>query len=207
MIEHRGLRFALTLLLLLPAGRAPAQEVAAIRPPAVPLIAHDPYFSVWSMTNVLTDQPTKHWTGTDQPLTALARVDGVTYRFLGAQPRWAEPIQPMKQVAFQLTPTRTVYGFEAGGVRLDMTFLTPALPDDLEVLSRPLTYMIWDVRSLDGREHKVKLYLDAASHLVVNNPEQRAMWSRHRLGEMEVIRLGSLEQNILGKSGDDLRID
>jgi hypothetical protein len=51
------------------------------------------------------------------------------------------------------------------------------------------------------------LYLDAASHLVVNNPEQRAMWSRHRLGEMEVIRLGGLEQNILGKSGDDLRID
>jgi len=207
MMEYRGLRLTLTLILALLARQAPAQELAPIRPPAVPLIVHDPYFSVWSMTDVLTDQPTKHWTGADQPLTGLARVDGATYRFMGAQPRWAEPIQPMKQVAFQLTPARTIYGFEAGGVRLELTFLTPALPDDLEVLSRPLTYVIWDVRSIDGREHKVKLYLDAASHLVVNNPEQRAMWSRHRLGEMEVIRLGGLEQNTLGKSGDDLRID
>src|ERR1041384_4877209 len=109
-----------------------AQEPAPIRPPAVPLITHDPYFSVWSTADVLTDQPTKHWTGADQPLTGLARVDDVTYRFMGAQPRWAEPIQQMRQVAFQLTPARTIYGFEAGGVRLDLTFLTPALPDDLE---------------------------------------------------------------------------
>lgn len=181
---------------------------ASLRPPAVPLITHDPYFSVWSMNDTLTAEPTKHWTGSEQPLTGLIRIDDVTLRFMGANPRWADPvIKPMKQTGFALTPTRTKYSFEANGIHLDLTFLTPALPHDLDVLSRPLTYVMWEVRATDGREHNVRLYLDATSHLVVNRVEERAMWSRHKIGEMDVARLGSTEQKVLQKSGDDLRID
>ncbi|MDX1983549.1 MAG: DUF4965 domain-containing protein, partial [Bryobacteraceae bacterium] len=36
---------------------------------------------------------------------------------------------------------------------------------------------------------------------------QRAVWSRHRVGDLAVLRMGSSEQSILTKSGDDLRID
>ncbi|HKE03122.1 MAG TPA: DUF4965 domain-containing protein [Blastocatellia bacterium] len=198
--------FALSLLLL--TGVVVAQTPAPLRPPAVPLITHDPYFSVWSVNDTLTAEPTKHWTGAENPLTGLIRIDDTTLRFMGANPRGADPaIQPMKQTDFKLTPTRTMYGFEAGGIHLDLTFLTPALPQDLNVLSRPLTYVIWDVRATDGREHNVRLYLDATSHLAVNRVDDRAMWSRHKIGDMEVARLGSLEQKVLQKSGDDLRID
>ncbi|HKX31936.1 MAG TPA: DUF4965 domain-containing protein [Blastocatellia bacterium] len=189
-------------------GPVGAQTPVPLRPPAVPLITHDPYFSIWSMNDTLTAEPTKHWTGAENPLTGLIRIDDVTLRYLGVNPRGVDPeIQPMKQTDFKLTPTRTIYGFEANGIHLDLTFLTPALPQDLSVLSRPLTYLIWDLRATDGREHQVRLYLDATSHLVVNRADERAMWSRHRLGEMEVARLGSTEQKVLQRSGDDLRID
>jgi hypothetical protein len=182
-----------------------AGNPAPMRPPAVPLVAHDPYFSIWSTTNVLTDSPTKHWTGTDQPLNGLVRIDGATFRFLGDQPRG---LAALKQVSFDLTPTRTMYSFEGGGVHLGLTFLTPALPGDLDVLTRPVTYISFDARSMDGREHDVAVDFDASSVIAVNTPEQKVTWSRVRLGGgLEALRVGSVDQPVLEKSGDNLRID
>ena len=159
------------------------------------------------MSDRLTDEPTKHWTGTEQPLTVLVRIDDKPYRCAGGQPRYAPATPPMTQVHREVTPTRTVYGFEEAGVRLDMTFLTPALPDDLEVLSRPVTYLTWDARSTDGRQHDVSIYFDAAAQLAVNTPEQRVVWSRVKIPGLDVIRMGTAEQPVLAKSGDNLRID
>ncbi len=200
---------AIRLLVLSAAwlAAALAQPPAPIRPPATPLVVHDPYFSVWSMSDRLTDEPTKHWTGAEQPMTGLVRVDGTTYRVMGAQPRLADPVRPLPQTSREVTPTHTVYAFEGAGVRVELTFLTPALPDDLDVLSRPLSYISWSVRSADGRPHDVALYFDCGAQLAVNVPEQRVAWSRLRAGDMEVLRLGTTEQPVLGKSGDNLRID
>jgi hypothetical protein len=175
-----------------------------LRPPAVPLVVHDPYFSIWSMSDRLTDTPTRHWTGTDQAMTGLIRVDGKTMRFMGALPR---NMPAMPQVSRELTPTRTMYGFEGSGVHLTLTFLTPALPRDLDILSRPVTYVGFEARSMDAQAHAVSLYFDASAQIAVNTPEQKVIWSRARVGGLETVRIGSAEQPVLGKSGDNLRID
>lgn len=176
----------------------------AFRPPAVPLVTHDPYFSTWSTTDRLTESWSKHWTGANHALCGMIRVDGKPYRFMGVRP---ENTPAMKQTRLQVLPTRTIYTFEAEGVELQLTFLTPALPYDMEVLSRPVTYILWQARSTDGKTHDVSLYLDASGEWAVNTTDQQVVWSRYKLGEMDVLRVGTAQQPILEKSGDNLRID
>src|SRR5437660_2428255 len=121
------------VLVSIPAGAAD-EAVKALRPPAAPLVACDPYFSIWSPADQLTDAATVHWTGKAQPLTSLVRIDGKSWRLMGIEPK---DVPALPQTAVDVWPTRTVYTFDGAGVRLTLTFTTPALPDDLMLLSRP----------------------------------------------------------------------
>ena len=196
-----GVRF----LLLLATCLAPAIGQPGFRPPAVPLVTHDPYFSVWSMADRLTDDSTRHWTGKMQSLVGLVQVDGKTFRIAGVVPR--EQLPALPQTGMEILPTRTIYRFAGQGIELNLTFLTPALPQDLEVLSRPATYAIFEVKSTDQREHEISLYLDASKELAVNLPQQPVSWSRYKLGDVSVLRMGTQQQPVLQTSGDDVRID
>ena len=140
---------------------ATAVCAANVRPPAVPLVACDPYFSIWSPADTLNSADTIHWTGKPHRLTALVRVDGVAYRVMGAQP---DDIPAIEQTALSVLPTRTVYTFQTAGVALTLTFLTPALPDDLDILSRPVTYLTFALQAVDGKTHDVQFYFDASAN-------------------------------------------
>lgn len=174
------------------------------RLPAVPLITHDPYFSVWSFHDRLNDGWSRHWTGTTQALTGFIRIDGKAYRWAGISPVVG---QAMAQTKVTLTATRTIYTFEQDGVSLTVTFLSPLLPDDLDLLSTPVSHVLFDVKSTDNKPHQVALYMDTTGEWVVNQTGQAVTWSRHRLGYMEVLKLGTSDQPVLKTVGDDVRID
>ena len=179
-------------------------QAQTFRPPAVPLITHDPYFSIWSMADHLNDEPTKHWTGKNSSITGYIRIDGKPYQVIGREhPNTAT----LKQTQLEVLPTRTIYDFNGAGIKLNLTFLTPALPDDLDILSRPLTYIDWTVSSADGKPHSVQVYFEASNELVVNTPDQPVVVSRSLIDGEPVLRIGSKDQPVLGKRGDDLRID
>jgi Domain of unknown function (DUF4965)/Domain of unknown function (DUF5127)/Domain of unknown function (DUF1793)/Domain of unknown function (DUF4964) len=176
----------------------------ALRPPAVPLVASDPYLSIWSMADRLTDDTTRHWTRHPHPLVSLIRIDGKTYRLMGAEPT---DLPAMNQIAVNVLPTRTVYDFDDRHVRVTLTFMTPSLPDDLDVLARPLTYLTWDVRSVDRAEHAISIYDSTSALLAVNTPAQKVEWRRESLGDLTALRAGTVDQTLLQPAGDDTRID
>jgi hypothetical protein len=200
----RALALAALVLFLHHPGFAAEEAPKPLRPPAVPLVACDPYFSIWSPADRLTDAATVHWTGKAQPLTSLVRIDGKTYRLMGAEPA---DVPALAQTSLDVFPTRTVYTFAGSGVRLTLTFTTPALPDDQRILSRPVTYLTWEARSTDDAAHAVAVYFDSSTLPAVNTPDQAVAWSRVRIDGLVALRAGSAAQPVLQKRGDDLRID
>ena len=192
-----------TLALALFAHSATAQT-PIVRPPAVPLIAHNTYFSVWSETNDLADGVTRHWTGAEQPLTSLIRIDGKPYRLMGTA---AVIPAALPQTGVKVWPTRTVYSFAGAGVGVELTFTTPSLPDDVDVLSRPASYVTWKVRSTDGKPHAAEVYFAADARLTVDEPTQNVEWSRAKVGRLSALSIGSEDQAVLQKKGDNVRID
>ena len=56
------------------------------RLPAIPLIASDPYLSIWMPADTLTQTDTCHWSGPAKPVRGTLTVDGHSARFLGAGP-------------------------------------------------------------------------------------------------------------------------
>jgi Domain of unknown function (DUF4965)/Domain of unknown function (DUF1793)/Domain of unknown function (DUF5127)/Domain of unknown function (DUF4964) len=194
------LTFSLVIAVFSAALPAEAQE----RPPVVPLVTHDPYFSIWSMADRLTDVDTRHWTGVDQPLAGLIRIDNVAYRYMGADPR---QVPAMQQTSLEVTPLHTIYTFETAGVRLRVTFFTAAFPNDLDALSRPVDYLTWNITSTDSRPHAIDLLLDASPVIAVDTNDQDVTWGRSMVPGMQVLRVGSRDQRVLNREGDNLRID
>ena len=120
-------------------------------------------------------------------------------------------VQSQRLVAAQyevdVQATQTHYRFACGPVLLDFSFVAPMLMDDLDLLSRPVNYLTYQVQSRDGVEHDVTVRVlasDAWATDVVGQPVVREVTQHDGL---TMARVGTTTQNILGKKGDDVRID
>ena len=332
----------------------------ALRMPSVPLVVSDPYFSIWSPYDKLTDGETRHWTDDEKPLEGLLRVDGKVYRFMGAKEKtllesivpmateepwaglytrttpsdgWEMPdfdakgwkegkaawgsdglpavntrwsatnsdlfvrrtvdikaadlqedlylvyshddvfeifingtkvattgetwregvklrldgelkglLKPGKNViaahchnttggaytdfgvfknvalnnenvitaqqkSVSVLATNTYYTFACGPVELDVVFTAPMLINDYDLLSSPVNYISYQVRSVDNKVHDVQFYLGASTFLAVNKTNQPTISSTVINKGVKYLKTGTIEQPILAKTGDGICID
>ena len=175
-----------------------------MRVPSVPLITVDPYFSVWSPADRLTDTDTVHWTGRPQVLNGYAEIDGIQYRFLGAD----ASVPAMEQTGLSVEALSSTYTFRAQGIELTAIFTTPLLPDDLPIMTRPVSYLEIITVPTDGEEHAVLLSVEASEEMCLD----RAGSDRVEInqlctaGGIPLAEMGSVGQHVLEKRGDDVRI-
>ncbi|MDP4209243.1 MAG: DUF4965 domain-containing protein [Bacteroidota bacterium] len=324
--------------------------------PAYPLITHDPYFSVWSFSDELNSSVTKHWTGSNQSLVGILKVDGVDYRFLGDEDvplevvlpsggspqstsryTFTEPAkgwqnagfsdegwktgespytnreiqnrtpwttrdiwvrktfemknvkdlnklflriknddnvevylngsliftgdccnskfknvpigdavknklvkgknvlalhctdtggeslldaaignmpaalkangQKARQKSVEVRPTQTIYQFECGSVGLTLTFTSPLLINDLDIMARPVSYVNFKVQSNDGKTHNAQLYFGASANISTDTDDQIVSANKYTANGLNILKAGTVEQPMLQKRGDDVRID
>lgn len=334
-----------------------------LRLPSIPLVVNDPYFSIWAPYNTINEGTTRHWTNAEKPLDGLLRVDGTTYRFLGAERKlvlgrtllpmadeqawtakvcydtqtstawtseqfddtswssgtgafgsadeypnvntswtatgsdiyvrrtltltaddlnddlyaiyshddvfqlyingveavstgetWLQgeqlhitgklkealhegtniiaahchnttggalidygiyvnaktPCTTIKQAtqkSINVLATNTYCTMACGPVELDLVFTAPMLIDDLDLLSTPINYISFRVRSTDNVAHDVQFYFAAHPEIATNTAQQRVSSRYSATGNLRTVQTGVATQKYLNKTGDGVCID
>ena len=111
------------------------------------------------------------------------------------------------QKSIDVLATNTYYTFMCGPVELDLVFTAPMLMDDYDLLSAPVNYISYQVRSTDGREHDAQLLLTASPLLAVNKATQATLTTVEEHRGVSYLKTGTIEQPILAKTGDGICID
>lgn len=174
-----------------------------LRAPAFPLITVDPFFSVWSATDRLTDSETVHWTGFANAINAVATIDGTPYRFMGND----AAVPAMCQVSRDMNAVTTTYVLEAAGVRLTCLFTSPLLPHDYELLTRPVSYLEVKRENVDGGEHTVGLSFAVSEQICLDMAgDDEIVTEALSHGGVKSVKMGSKAQVMLDRGGDCHRI-
>lgn len=109
--------------------------------------------------------------------------------------------QIVKQTAVQksvdVQALQTIYTFECGKVDLKLTFTAPMLMDNLELLSRPINYISYNVSSNDSKSHEVELYFEAGTEWALNHEFQESVSETFESDNLIFLKTGSADQNIL----------
>ncbi len=174
-----------------------------LRAPSVPLITVDPYFSVWSAADRLYDADTVHWTGKENVISGTVTVDGETFSFMGKN-----DADVIRQTSLDISAMFTEYKFSTEKITLSISFFSTLFTDDLYLLSRPASYMAVKYSSNDGKEHKVSVKITADETLCTDKRGDLPIdFTEGKIGEISIGRMGTKDQKVLNRSGDDLRID
>ena len=174
------------------------------RIPAVPLITVDPYFSVWSPDETLNFADTMHWTGKPMPITGSVFIDGEEHLFLGAE----HNLKKLPQKSLSVSALVTAATFANEKIELSARFMTPLFPDDIKLMSRPVSYLALSYKSLDGKAHTVRAKILVREDICLDEARQSPVVLENvDIAGIPTVKMGNTEQNVLWRSGDDIRID
>jgi hypothetical protein len=150
----------------------------------------------------------------------IARIDGVSYVFMGAPtivlevpngnqgtPATVQGFeQALDQTLLRVTPTRSVFSLEGGGVSLTVEFLSPVETGDLRRQSIPMSYVLMTASSIDGAAHDVQLYFDISGEWTTSDDSQVITWSPSQVsytgGSLRVWSVQLQNQQPLTEQGD-----
>ncbi|KAH7107239.1 DUF1793-domain-containing protein [Auriculariales sp. MPI-PUGE-AT-0066] len=156
---------------------APSWTISPFNAPAIPLAVRSPFLNVWLPNGngtALYEHWAQHWSGNHSSWTALARVDGITYRILGSWDDLAFTLP--QQTSVQITGTSSIITLKAGPVDLTYSFVSPIDPVDLTRFSMPFSYLVVTASSNDGIRHDVELYSDISSEWVTDDLQTLVQW-------------------------------
>lgn len=161
-----------------------------IRPPAAPLAVRSPYLSTWLPSSTLPATWQQFWQGHVTAMAGIARIDGTAYMFMGAPtivlnvpngnqgtPSTVQGFErALEQTKLEVTPTRSTFTLQGGGVELVVEFLSPIEPGDLRRQSIPLSYVLISARSIDGSAHDAQIYADVTGEWCSADASQQITW-------------------------------
>ncbi len=173
---------------------------------SIPLVLHDPFFSVWSGADQLTGKDTTHWSGIRQKMLGTVEIDGKKYRFMGLE----DGCEAIPQTDVDVTATATEYTFENEKLILQVRFVSPLLLSDMLLVSRPCTYV--DFAVIKKTQCQVKLSFAVFRDLVTQQIAQvvGGVYNRSAKevsGAYRYTYMGRSNQQPLGGSGDRVTID
>ena len=177
-----------------------------LRAPSYPLITIDPYFSVWSPANNPTAVNTTHWTGKDISMSVVANIEGKQYRLVGNYD--SANIPAANFVSADCDAFSTTYKFLQDGVNLTLKFTSPVIPNDLYMLSRPISYLEVNKEDVAGSRHKVSVKIMMSEEICMNiKGDDTVECEELSFGQISTVKMGKKNQMILERRGDDLRIE
>ena len=171
------------------------------RAASIPLVTHDPYFSIWSPCDHAYDGSTEHWSGAKNRLEGFLNIDGVKYGFLGEVRRNIV----IEQKSIAVTATSTEYVFENEKVVLKCKFTSPLVLDDPVLVSRPCTYVDFELEKKDAKDVTLEFHMNG--ELTRWNESDAMVDYQGRYQDFDYLFVGKARQHPMGSSGDAITID
>ncbi|MBV9452435.1 MAG: DUF5127 domain-containing protein [Streptosporangiaceae bacterium] len=186
-----------------------------IRPPAAPLAVRGPYLSTWLPATTLPGTWPQFWTGHITAMAGIARVDGVSYMFMGAptivldvpngnsgSPSTVTGFEhALRQTLLEVTATRSRFHLVGGGISLTAEFFSPVEPGDPRRQSIPMSYLVITVHSIDGQAHDVQLYADISGEWTSGDVSQVITWAPYSDSSLRAWTVQLRDQHPLTEQG------